>query len=339
MPSFSRHSLPAMPARRGFAIVAAACAGWLLAGVSPALAAFPGANGRIAFTSAIESVGDEDLWTMNPDGSARVNLTPGWTGNDGFPNWRADGRKLVFASNTERPSNPVVEAFGEPDLELYTMNADGSHVRQLTFNEVDDDDPAWSPDRKRVAFQRDVNPAVGPDNRDWDIFSMKVAGGRPRNLTDNPAQDGSPNWSPDGRRIVFDSSRDAAAGTPEENIEIYTMRSDGSRVRRLTYSEGFEGQPNWSPDGRRISFQGYRDDHLEIWTMRADGRHQRQVTRGADAFGSAWAPDGRLIAHSSFDTPDIFTVRLDGSGSLNLTDDPAAFDFAPDWQPLPRKRH
>ena len=77
----------------------------LAAGASPALGAFPGKNGKIAFVSNRDG-GDDDIWTMNPDGSDLVNLTPGSTGSDGVPNWSADGRKIVFASDRETQTTP-----------------------------------------------------------------------------------------------------------------------------------------------------------------------------------------------------------------------------------------
>ncbi len=124
------------------------------------------------------------------------------------------------------------------------------------------------------------------------------------------------------------------------DVEIHTMNTDGSRVRRLTDNKTFDGQPNWSPDGRRLSFQSYREGRLSIFTMRDDGSDQTEVSDEVpEAFGSAWSPNGRFIAHSSFEAPDIFTIDLHGGGVRNLTDDSPAFDFAPDWQPLPRKGH
>ena len=115
------------------------------------------------------------------------------------------------------------------------------------------------------------------------------------------------------------------------------MNTDGSRVRRLTDNEAFDGQPNWSPNGRKISFQSYREGQLSIYTMRDDGGDQKRLTYDVpDAFGSAWSPNGRIIAHSSFSAGEIFTINVDGSDSRNLTNNPS-FDFAPDWQPLPRK--
>ena len=85
----------------------------------------------------------------------------------------------------------------------------------------------------------------------------------------------APVWSPDGRRIAFDSTRDG-------NWEIYTMAVDGSDVRRLTNHEAADTRPNWSPDGQWIAFQSWRHGGgFEIYVMRPDGTDLRRVTYSA----------------------------------------------------------
>ena len=114
--------------------VAAVCAVALAAGVSPAHAAFPGTNGKIAFIS--DRQGDAfDIWTMDPNGHGLANLTATPHADELWPNWRADGRKIAFISN------PVTAANPEGDYELFVMGADGSHPVQLTFNGLDDERP------------------------------------------------------------------------------------------------------------------------------------------------------------------------------------------------------
>jgi Tol biopolymer transport system component len=319
--------------------LAVICVGGLAAGVSPALGAFPGDNGKIAFDSDRDG-GDIDIWTMSPSGSNLVNLTANSEGLDGLANWRADGRKLAFMSDRVTATNP------EADFEIFVMNADGSRQTQITFNELDDENPAWSPDGKRIVFQRDLDPVRG--QVDYDIFTMKADGSNQQNRTNNPALlDVDPNWSPNGRRIAFSSDRDGDG-------EIYTMRPNGSGVRQLTFNDGpFDGAPNWSPDGRSIAFDSDRDAteetpfQVEIYTMRADGDDQTRLTfHDLADFFPAWSPDGRQIAFSSFqeaseenpDNAEIFTMRADGSDQVNRTRHPA-FDIAPDWQPLDDDDH
>jgi Tol biopolymer transport system component len=312
---------------RGALILAVVCATALTAGVSPALGAFPGQNGRIVFDSDRHG-GDFDLWTINPDGSNPVNLTAASEANDEIANWRADGRKIVFQSDRDTPFNPPVPIMERPDYELFAMNADGSSPRQLTFNEIDDEDPARSPDGRRIAFRRDLNPV--PGETDYDIFVMNVNGRGERNLTNSPGvHDDHPNWSPDGRRIAFVSERDG-------DLEIYSMRPNGSNVRQLTFNTVEDEHPNWSPDGTMIAFNRNTPDSFDIYAMRAGGGGERRLTFDLAGVMPAWSPSGRRIAFASGDgCCDIFTMRADGSGQVNLTNDNGeALNFVPDWQPL-----
>jgi Tol biopolymer transport system component len=319
-------------------VLAVMCVGVLAAGVSPALGAFPGENGKIAFLSD-RAGGDLDIWTMNPDGSNRDNLTRNSPAAEAFPNWRADGRKIVFESDRETPSNPAVPGLERPDLEIFVMNADGSNQTQLTFNELDDENAAWSPDGTRIVFQRDFAPA--PGELDYDILTMRPKGTSERNLTNSPGVlDHEPNWSPTGRHIAFASAPEAGA-----NNDIYKMRPDGSNRTQLTIDALDNEHPNWSPDGRRIAFNSNRDDpiqeNFEVYTMRADGGDVTRLTFNEAGDGlPAWSPNGHRIAFGSnrAGSHDIFTMRADGREQVNLTPH-EAFDYAPDWQPRGGRSH
>jgi TolB protein len=302
-------------------VLAVICVGGLAAGVSPALGAFPGENGKIAFDS---DDGDIDIWTINPNGSKLDNLTANSDAFEGLSSWRADGRKLVFLSDRSTATNP------EGDTEIFVMNANGSNQQQITFNALDEEFPAWSPDG-RIVFARDLDPIVG--QVDDDIFTMEADGTNQKNLTNSPGVgDFEPSWSPTGRRIAFVSDRDGDG-------EIYTMRPDGTGVRQLTFDGlGYEF-PDWSPDGRLIAFHSGPSgefDLYDVYTIRANGGDKTRLTFGAGFDGfPVWSPNGRRLAFASGrdGNGEIYTMRADGSHQTNRTNT-AADDFAPDWQPL-----
>ncbi|MGH2968504.1 MAG: hypothetical protein ACRDK0_05505 [Solirubrobacteraceae bacterium] len=233
---------------RSLCAPAVVCAAMLATGASPALGAFPGENGKIAFASDRRG-GDFDIWTMNPDGSGLTNLTASPKADDFAPSWRADGRKIAFNSDRVSRTNP------EGDHEIFVIRADGSGKTQITFNALDDEDPSWSPDGRRIAFARDFDPVRG--QVDHDLFSMRADGTRQRRLTRSPGvEDWQPAWSPDGQRVAFLSDRDG-------DVEVYTMNPGGSEVRQLTFNDASEFGPR-SPGGEAIVFTSDRDGNLEI---------------------------------------------------------------------------
>jgi Tol biopolymer transport system component len=232
-----RFGVPALP--RGVVI---ACLGVLAVGATPALAAFPGDNGRLSFASDRAGF---DVFTMTATGGDLLNLTQDSEAADDAGRWRADGRKVVFMSDRETPTNPAPPGFPSPDFELFMMDADGSHVRQLTFNQLDDETPAWSPDGMKVVFMRDFDPVRG--QADYDVLALSLDGRPERNLTSSPGiDDRFPSWAPHGGRVAFTSDRDG-------DLEIYTMNQSGSSLRQLTSNEIDDFAPNWSPDGKKIA--------------------------------------------------------------------------------------
>ena len=153
---------------------------------------------------------------------------------------------------------------------------------------------------------------------------MSATGTGVDNLTENPAIDLMPAWSPDGTKIIF-----ATDGG------LRLMNPDGSGRSTLTTS--FEFDPVWSPDGTQIAFTSLRDGNEEIYVMNADGSGQvnRTNTPGSDA-QPAWSPDGQKIAFTTTRTGnrEVFVMDADGSNPVNVTNHPAD-DYRPDWQPTP----
>ncbi len=174
-------------------------------------------------------------------------------------------------------------------------------------------------------------------SHEGDIYTMNADGSERERLTDHPADEFDPDWSPDGTRIAYRSHRD-------DNEEIYVMQADGSAQTNLTRAPGTDYSPSWSPDGTQIAFTSSRDkaSGLDIWVMNADGTVARRVT---DAPGiqeyPTWSPDSRHLAFSctlgrvlptGVGDFEICVVNLDGSGMTPLTDAPGTSKL-PAWSP------
>jgi Tol biopolymer transport system component len=162
-------------------------------GAGQAQAAFPGANGKIVFRTNRD--GNAEIYTMNPDGTDRVDLTRN-PAEDVDPRWSPDGKRIVFASN--RSGN----------YEIYTMNTDGGGVTRLTHTSADKRRPAWTADG-RILFQ-----SGSFANR--TIYQMKADGSGIQQLTPSSSDNAYPTASPRGDRIAFSSLR---SGTQR----LYTM--------------------------------------------------------------------------------------------------------------------
>jgi TolB protein len=160
------------------------------------------------------------------------------------------------------------------------------------------------------------------------------------NLSNHPAYDGTPGWSPDGQQIVFTSERDG-------NPDIYVMDLDGTDPKKLTQGGGFNVVPAWSPDGSQILFASNRTYHIDVdggyievpgntklWVVDADGSNPDQLTSrlGLDLYGS-WSPDSESVVFMSVrdDNPEIYLLRPDGV-EVNLTNNPDS-DLNPAWSP------
>jgi Tol biopolymer transport system component len=208
---------------------------------------------------------------------------------------------------------PIVFPMIDRGWDLIVARGNGSGRRNRTPDDDRDLAPAW--------FRNGTIVLQSNRNGNADVYSGA------RRLTNDPAGDGEPVPSKNGREIAFVSTRDG-------NREIYVMRADGSDQHRLTRDSGDDEWPSWSA-GRRIVFQSDRGGSFDLYVMDADGSHLRRLTDlGGDERTPAWSSDGSTVAFASdrAGTYDLYTVRSDGSGLRRLTSDPGE-EFAPAWSP------
>lgn len=199
---------------------------------------------RLAFASNHESFcvqkGGSGMWCYSPtriytvklDGSDVVATNPVQDTlmlPDWYPAWSPDGRKIAFASIR---AYTWFYAPGAND-DIYVMNPDGTGVTRLTDSPIDESWPAWSPDGRRLAFERRFTSGA-------KILLMNADGSGVTQLTTGPGNDFQPSWSPDGTKIAFASDRDG-------NWEIYVINADGMGLTRLTNDPRDDLTPAWAP--------------------------------------------------------------------------------------------
>ena len=265
-----------------------------------ASAAFPGVNGKIAFSTNRD--GNSEIYVMEPDGTNQTRLTNA-TGTDMYPHWSPDGSKIAFDSSRD----------GGP--EIYVMNADGSGQTQLTNSPGESRQARWSPDGTKIAFASNRTGV-------WQIYVMNADGSAQTQLV-GAGDNWGPSWSPDGAKIAFGTSR---AG----NYDVYVMNTDGNGQTVLAGGTGNQSAPNWSPGGTRLAYM----TSSGISVMNADGSDQFSLTSTSDAF-PAWSPDGTRIAFQSTrgGSTDIYVMNADGSAQTAIGATGATEAMA-DWQPV-----
>lgn len=197
------------------------------------------------------------------------NLTNG-VGTNYLPVFSPDGTKVAFMS--VRGENP-----GDRNPEIYVMNADGTNVRRLTNHPAGDATPTWSPSGTEIAFTSDRTGRP-------QIYIMGADGSNLRRLTRDETEADRPTWSP----APYNEIAFAARTGPAFDLKVYDIAS--GQTRQITFGEGSNESPAYSPNGRHLAFTSTRaGGSKQIFLIGRDGRNVRQVTRQGNNQTPAWS--------------------------------------------------
>jgi TolB protein len=205
---------------------------------------------KILFSSEIDH--DSEIFIMNADGSGQRRLTY-QPGDDSHAKFSPDGKRIIF--NSARTSPDLSVPWTQQYLEIFTMNIDGSDIKQITDFKAISTYPSFSPNGKKIAFRRiEKEPGLN-----WSLDSMKLNsevfvidrdGSNPVNVSNHGAYDGWPFWLSD-QALVFTSNR----GGIKNKGQLYKVNIDGTGLTRITPTDDSFIQASLSFDGKQILAQ------------------------------------------------------------------------------------
>lgn len=235
------------------------------------------------------------------------------------------------------------------DVQNVSSNNENTYlqnIKQLT-TEGTNGEGYFSRNMKNIIFQ-----SVRGGNPYYQIYSMGIDGGNQRLISTGKGKTTCSFFSPDGKKIIYASTHHnplSGTGPPKEekkykwdfdpDMEIYEADPDGSNLRRLTNSDGYDAEGVYSNDGTRIVFTSQRDGDLEIYVINADGTNTKRITnsKGYDG-GAFFSPDDKEIVFRAFRNPEkpgnahVFITGADGKGERQVTNIEAV-NWAPYFHP------
>jgi Tol biopolymer transport system component len=289
-----------------------------------------GFNGKIVTNSENLVTGEEQVYTVDPDGTDEQLIY----NNSEVGQWSPEGTRVS-----------LVTQLGLPQVLLFNVDDGSSVYFGLPFERYPDLAlfcTVWSPDGARLACegQGQTDPSL------TGVYTVRSSdGGDLQRVTSDPNGDDAPSdYSPDGKRLVITRANDTT-------YELDTVKLDGSGMKRIT-PEGMAfnfGNGSWSPQGNEIVFSAHVPDfdyHSSIWVVHFNGTGLRQLPIAGPCggplsdpttigcFNPVWSPDGKKIAfgrNADDDQRDLYTVNADGSSLFQVTHTPDISEFNGDW--------
>jgi dipeptidyl aminopeptidase/acylaminoacyl peptidase len=255
-------------------------------------------------------VAQRQIWRIPLEGGRPEQLTTK-PANYSSLNWSPDATHIAFVVDDGRQTDVGV------------ASVDGGAPAMIAATTRDEDSPIWSPDSTRVAFIRRFENWQG-----YDVWTSDVAGGNQRQIVteryDKGVEEygfgGNANWSPDGTRIAYLSSRDGYN-------HVWTVSVDGGRPTAVTSGAFVDYDPAWSPDGSRIVFVSSRSGDREerhIWVVSAGGGTPERISADGFCTDPVWSPDGSRIAYlrsSATEPPEVVVQEArTGASARRLTE-------------------